>query len=39
LIINAGIKKICYRDGYADPMAMEMFKEAGVEVVKINADD
>jgi len=39
MIINAGIKKICYRDGYADPMAIEMFKEAGVEVVKINADN
>jgi len=36
MIINAGIIEIYYRDGYPDPIAMEMFKEAGVEVIKIN---
>jgi dCMP deaminase len=36
MLINAGIKKIYYRDGYADPMAMAMFKEADVEVVKVD---
>lgn len=34
MIINAGIKKIYYQDGYADSMSEEMFQEAGVEVIK-----
>ncbi|MEA3428610.1 MAG: deaminase, partial [Thermodesulfobacteriota bacterium] len=38
MIINAGIKKIYYEAGYADPMAQEMFKEAGVEAIKIATD-
>lgn len=38
MIINAGIIEIYYRDGYADPMAMEMFKEAGVKVLQSRAD-
>lgn len=37
MIINAGIIKIYYRDGYADSMAQEMFKEAGIEVIKIDS--
>jgi dCMP deaminase len=37
MIINAGIIEIYYRDGYADPMAREMFKEAGIEVIKIDS--
>jgi len=37
MIINAGINKICYASGYADPMSKEMFKEAGVAVIKFNA--
>ena len=35
MIINAGIKTIYYQDGYADPMSLEMFGEAGVRVVEI----
>ena len=37
MIINAGIIKIYYRDGYADPMAREMFKEAAIEVIKVDS--
>lgn len=39
MIINAGIIKVYYRDGYADSMAREMFKEAGIEVIKIGSDN
>jgi dCMP deaminase len=35
MIINAGIVRIVYQDGYADPLAMEMLAEAGVELVKL----
>jgi len=38
MIINAGIIKIYYRDGYADSMAQEMFKEAGVKVLRNKAE-
>ncbi|MCK4469629.1 MAG: cytidine/deoxycytidylate deaminase family protein [Desulfobacterales bacterium] len=37
MIINAGIIKLYYRDGYADSMAREMFKDAGIEVIKIDS--
>ncbi|RZB29937.1 MAG: dCMP deaminase [Desulfobacteraceae bacterium Eth-SRB1] len=36
MIINAGIKKIYYGEGYADPMATEMFNEAGVEMIDLD---
>jgi dCMP deaminase len=39
MIINAGIERIYYASGYADPMADEMFKEAGIEVFKLDADN
>jgi len=32
MIVNAGIVKITYRDGYLDQMAKEMAMEAGIEV-------
>ena len=32
MIINAGIKVIYYRSGYADPMSQEMLQEAGIDV-------
>jgi dCMP deaminase len=35
MIINAGIKKIYYLDGYADTISSGMLQEAGIEVVKI----
>jgi dCMP deaminase len=37
MIINAGINRICYASGYADSMSKEMFKEAGIEIMKIEA--
>jgi dCMP deaminase len=30
MLINAGIKEIYFRDGYDDPLALEMFDNAGV---------
>ena len=38
MIINAGIKKIFYRSGYADAMSEEMLEAAGVEIVKLEID-
>ena len=35
MIINAGIKKIYYSVAYSDPMADEMLKEAGIELIRI----
>jgi dCMP deaminase len=37
MIINAGLKKICYQSGYEDPLARELLREAGVEVVCLTA--
>ncbi|MBL0700326.1 MAG: cytidine/deoxycytidylate deaminase family protein [Desulfosarcina sp.] len=34
MIINAGITRIYFHDGYADAMSEEMLKEAGVEVIR-----
>jgi dCMP deaminase len=36
MIINAGIKKIYYKDGYADLMSSEMLSDAGIEVIRFN---
>ena len=38
MIINAGIKKIYYQSGYADPLAKELLGEAGIELKQINSD-
>jgi len=35
MIINSGIEKIKYRDGYSDKLAKEMLKEANIEVMKL----
>jgi len=35
MLINAGISKIVFKGEYPDEMAMEMLKEAGVRVVKV----
>ena len=32
MIINAGIKKIVYKDGYADELSYDMIKESGIEL-------
>lgn len=36
IIINSGIKKIYYLSGYADSMAREMLKEAGISAIKLD---
>jgi len=38
MLINSGIKKIYYLEGYADPLAREMMKEAGIEAVQFEED-
>lgn len=35
MIINAGITKIVYEEGYPDELSLEMIKESGIELVKI----
>ncbi|MBW2021727.1 MAG: cytidine deaminase, partial [Deltaproteobacteria bacterium] len=35
MLINAGIKKIIYEEGYDDPLATQMLEEAGIEVVRV----
>lgn len=37
MIINSGIKRVVYKHGYPDDFSMEMFKEAGVEIVQYDA--
>jgi len=38
MIINAGIQRIVYDEGYADALAKEMLKESGIEVGKFDRD-
>jgi dCMP deaminase len=35
MLINAGIRKIYYRSGYADPMSTLMFEEAGIVLIHL----
>ena len=35
MLINAGILRIVYGEGYPDPLAGEMMTEAGIEVVRL----
>ncbi len=37
MIINAGIKKIYYDEGYNDSLADQMLVEAGLEIVRLNS--
>ena len=39
MIINAGIRTVWYKSGYADPMSLEMFKEANVQVIPFQTSD
>ncbi len=34
MLINAGIKRIVYKDGYSDALAKELIQQAGLEVVQ-----
>ena len=36
MIINAGIKKIYYLDGYSDDLAMDLVNESGIILQKVN---
>jgi dCMP deaminase len=36
MIINAGIKKVYYNEGYNDPLADQMLSEAGLEIVRLS---
>jgi dCMP deaminase len=36
MIINAGIKKVLYAEGYPDGLAMEMINESGITLVKVD---
>ena len=35
MIINAGIKKIYYRSGYADEISQDMIQEANIELIHL----
>ena len=37
MIINAGITRIYFHDGYADAMSEEMLKEAGIELIRVRS--
>jgi len=39
MIINAGIRTVWYKSGYADPMSLEMFREANVQVIQFRTSD
>ena len=39
MIINAGIVKIYYQSGYADPLAKELLAEAKIDLVQIESDN
>lgn len=34
MIINAGIEKVYFKDGYNDPLAQEMFEQAGIALIQ-----
>ena len=34
MIINSGIKRVMYQEGYPDPFTLELFDEAGVTLEK-----
>ncbi len=35
MLINAGIKKIYYRSGYADELSRDLLEEAGIELIQL----
>jgi len=38
MIINSGIRRVVYREGYPDPFTLELFDEAGVLLEKYEAE-
>jgi len=39
MLLNVGIKRIVYEGPYPDSLALEMLKEAGVELVRSAAEE
>ncbi|MEG6512165.1 cytidine/deoxycytidylate deaminase family protein [Desulforamulus ruminis] len=39
MIVNAGIKKVIFAGDYPDELSLEIFDEAGVELVRISLND
>ena len=39
IIINSGIKKVIYREGYPDDFSMQLFVEAGVKIIKFDGEE
>jgi len=37
MLINAGVKRIYMKEGYPDEMAVDMLKEAGIELILVSA--
>jgi deoxycytidylate deaminase len=35
MIINAGIRKVYYMEGYADPISEQLLEEAAVDIIKL----
>lgn len=38
IIINAGIKRVIYKEGYPDEFSLKLFKEAGTEIIKFGEE-
>jgi len=38
MIINSGIKRVVYEGDYPDPLSLELFQLAGVEIVRITRE-
>ena len=39
MIINSGIKKVIYKNGYPDEFALELFSQSDVEIIKYQSLD
>jgi len=39
MIINSGIKRVVFHEGYSDPLSEQLLEEAGIEMVNINNDE
>ena len=35
MLINAGVERICYQEGYPDELSLQMLAEAGIELIKV----
>jgi dCMP deaminase len=39
MLINAGIKRICYLEGYPDPLSETMLNEAGMDLCRVSWEE